>query len=579
MEYIKKIISVTKKNKNDYVSFLLFLMFISSFLETLTIGMIVPLVTSLIDQSSSSSIANYFYNFENVFWADSLSSIGEKNLILILLCIFFLVITLKTFISVFFVYYRGKFRFNLINNLANKIFSNYLNKPYNFFIKENSSILIRNCTSEIDIFASSADSLFILLNEIILFIFILFFLFLFNFQVTLFTIILFSISALIFLQLTKNKAIKLGKDRQLYKGKNFQFAREAFGAVKEINIYNKFSYFINQYLDTYKKISLISWSTDILQILPKNVFEYLMLLAVLVFVLFGVVFENNFEEIIIILTVYAAAGYKLLPGLNRIITTIQKLKISIPAINTVFIETKDNNFIKRNFKKKDIIFKNKIEIKNLTFGYTDKSNVLENLNFKIVKGKTIGVFGQSGAGKSTLLDLICGLYKNYSGSISVDDKNIDKLDSNWQSKIGYVPQNTYLFDGSFEKNIAFGELPNQINNEKIDFAIEASGLSGIINSFKEKKNKIIGEKGLSLSGGQRQRIGIARALYKNPEILILDESLNALDLDTEIKILDSIKKISNISVIIVSHRMSTLNECDEIYKVENKKINLFKNSK
>ena len=172
--------------------------------------------------------------------------------------------------------------------------------------------------------------------------------------------------------------------------------------------------------------------------------------------------------------------------------------------------------------------------------------------------------------------MICGLHKNYSGDFFIGEKKLQNLDSSWQNKIGYVPQNTYLFDGSIKKNIAFGETLDQINQDSLDLAVERSDLTELVNSFDEKIEKIIGEKGLSLSGGQRQRIGIARALYKNPEILILDESTSALDLSTEIKILNSLKKLNGQTIIIVSHRMSTLDFCNEIHKVENKKIHLFK---
>jgi len=303
-----------------------------------------------------------------------------------------------------------------------------------------------------------------------------------------------------------------------------------------------------------------------------------MFLAIFILIIFSFFLLKNTNNILITLTVYAAAGYKLLPCVNRIITNIQQIKLFIPAIDVVYDETRENN-TKQNIisSKQKIDFEKEIEIKNLTFSYKENLNILENLNFKIKKGKIIGIFGESGAGKSTLMDLICGLYKDYSGQINVDGKNIKDLNLNWQDKIGYVPQNTYLFDGSFEKNIAFGLDKDQINENDLSFAIKNSGLYELINSYKETKDKIIGEKGVTLSGGQRQRVGIARALYRNPEILVLDESLNALDLDTEIKILNSIKKFPNKTVIIVSHRMSTLEMCDEVYKVENKKIILTKN--
>ncbi len=552
-------------------------MFLSSLLETLTIGMMIPLISALTKNNFLDTINNYFeVDEENFFNAPFMQNFDEISLMLFFLIFFLIIITFKTFILIYFTYYKGKFKYGLINNLTGFLFSKYLYKPYNYFVKENSSLLIRNCTTEVDIFADAADSFFILLNELILIFFILTFLFIFNFKITFLALLFFVVFSLLFLQITKKKVFNLGKERQLYRGQNFKYARETFGAVKEIKIYNKFDFFFNQFLKTYKKISLINWHTTVLQILPKNILEYLMFLALAIFIYFNVYLQKNFNEIIITLTVYAAAGYKLLPGVNKIITTLQKLKLAVPAINVIYGETsiKNENYLNKNLEKID--FNNNFKIKNLTFGYRKDHNVLENLNFEIKKGKIIGIFGESGAGKSTLLDLICGLHKNYSGDFFIDEKKLQNLDSSWQKKIGYVPQNTYLFDGSIKKNIAFGETLDQINQDSLDLAVERSDLTELVNSFDEKIEKIIGEKGLSLSGGQRQRIGIARALYKNPEILILDESLNALDLSTEIKILNSLKKLDGQTIIIVSHRMSTLEFCDEIYKVENKKIELSK---
>ncbi len=580
MNLISKIISVIRENKNNSINFLIVLMLLSSFLETLTIGMVIPLMSLLTENNLSGYTAIFFQKIIN--FLDNKEFMGmsdDKNLTFLILVFFMIIICIKTFVLIYFGYHKGKFKYNLINGIANKIFSNYLNKPYNFFTKENSSILIRNCTSEVDLFAKSSDIILTLINEIILFIFILIFLFIFNFKITLVSLIFFTICAMLFIQVTKRKIIKLGKDRQLYQGKNFQYARETFGAIKEIIINNKYSFFLKQYLNTYQKISFVNWSREVLQILPKHLLEFIMFLVVFILIIISLIFLNDVKDVLVTLAVYAAAGYKILPGLNRIIISIQQIKISVPAINVVYDATRANNFFKNDMKLNKILkIKNNIDIKDLTFGYSKSLNILEKLNFKIKKGLIIGVFGESGAGKSTLMDLICGLHKDYDGTISIDKKDLKKLEYDCQFNIGYVPQNTYLFDGSFEKNIAFGQFDNEIHKEKLDFAINNSGLSDLINNFKEGKNKIIGERGLNLSGGQRQRVGIARALYTNPEILILDESLNALDLDTEIKILNSIKEIKGITVIIVSHRMSTLEQCDEIYKVKNKKIELFKDN-
>jgi len=578
MKNISKIISVVKKNKSNSIQLLIILILTSSLLETFTIGMIIPLISNLTESNLSGVVVDFFENFLDILInIDFLNFLNNENPIFLILGFFIVLIFLKTFIAVFFSYYKGKFKFNLLNKTASQIFSKYLNSSYNFFTKENSSVLIRNCTTEVDIFARSADLLLVLINELVLFFFILTLLLLFDYKATLFSLIFFTFFSFIFILLTRKKIMQLGKDRQLYRGKTYQFASETFGAVKEIIMYKKYNYFLNQFIDTYKKINLVNWYGEVLQILPKHMLELLMFLIIFIIIGLNFVLQGNINNIITTLAVYAAAGYKLLPSLNRIIVSIQQIQLSIPAINVVYDETRSASFEPlKNTVNNVVNFEKEIEIKNLTFGYEKNHNILENLNFKIKKGNIIGIFGKSGAGKSTLMDLICGLYENYSGVITIDKKNKENLAVNWENIIGYVPQNTYLFDGSFEKNIAFGQSVDQIQKDKLNLAIEKSELLELINSYKEKEKKIIGEKGLSLSGGQRQRVGIARAIYKNPQILILDESLNALDLDTELKILNLIKKISNITVIIVSHRMSTLDQCDEIYRVENKKINLFK---
>ena len=540
--------------------------------------MVIPLISELTSSSSTNIVGNFFeyiiFNLNNI----DLFLNNENTLILTVLFLFLIIILIKTFVLIFYIYYLGKFKYNLIINLTNKIFSNYLKKSYNFFLRENSSILIRNCTTEIDIFIRCSESLARIFNEIILFLFILTFLFLFNFKITVFSIIFFSIFGFLYLKYTKKRVYRLGVDRQFFRGKNFQYARETFGAIKEIIIYDKFLYFKKQYIDTYKKISLINWFTSIIETLPRHLLELLMFIGVFVLIFFNATLFNNSESILIILGVYAAAAYKLLPGINQIIVNLQQIKLYEPAINVVYDHSKFKNFTKINLKESKLIpFKEEIEIKNLTFGYNEKLTILEKANFKIKKGKFIGIFGDSGAGKSTLMDLICGVQKNFTGKIIVDKEPIN-FRNNKRLNIGYVPQNTYLFDGTIEKNIAFGFPNNEISIRKLNTAINNAGLSKLINSFKEKEKKLIGEKGLSLSGGQRQRIGIARALYNDPEIIILDESLNALDLDTELKIIQSMKKMIEKTVIIVSHRMSTLEQCDEIYKVENKNIHFFKKS-
>ena len=575
MKFIFQLFNVTKKNKDSSLIFLFFLIFLSTFLETLSIGMIIPLITNFNDGwfANYSFFFNDFFNSLANFLKFDITS-GNRYFIFIII-IFTIVITIKTLVIIFFTYQREKFKYLLINNLSKNFFSNYLSKPYSYFVEHNTSNLLRNCTSEVEVFARASLTLINLINELFLLLFIGLFLFIFNFTVTASSVIFFSVIFFLYLTFTEKISFKLGLDRQKYKGLQIKNVRESFGAVKEVMIYNKFSHFINQFKTTTALIGKNNLSSNVLRVLPRLFIEYFAILFILVTTVLNLIFFSNVEIFLLNLSVFFAAGYKLLPALNKILSYFQEIKLAIPAINIVYENTKKIEFKDIKFdQKKTITFDKELEIKNLSFFYTRNKNILKDLNLKISKGKFIGIFGKSGSGKSTLMDVICGLHNNYSGEILVDGKKV-KENLSWKENIGYVPQFTYLLDGNFEKNIAFGLDKNNINKDKLNLAIKTSGLLELVNSFEEREKKELGEKGLSLSGGQRQRVGIARALYNNPELIILDESLNALDLNTEVKIIESIKNLSK-TVIIISHRMSTLDQCNEIYELKDKGLILYK---
>ena len=218
-------------------------------------------------------------------------------------------------------------------------------------------------------------------------------------------------------------------------------------------------------------------------------------------------------------------------------------------------------------------------LKDLEFNYSQE-NILKNINIKIKKNTVIGLFGKSGSGKSTLVDLILGLRNPSKGKILIDnEKDINDLGQDWRNIIGYVPQNLYLLDDTLKKNIALGINLESIDELKILKAIKSSQLENFVkNNLDKGLETSVGERGVRLSGGQKQRIGIARALYKDPEILIFDEATSALDHDTEKKIIDTINTLKNKkTIIIISHRLSALNICDTIYELKDKTINIFKN--
>lgn len=221
-------------------------------------------------------------------------------------------------------------------------------------------------------------------------------------------------------------------------------------------------------------------------------------------------------------------------------------------------------------------FKNNIELRNIGMIYENNEvPALNKINIKICKGETIGIFGKSGSGKSTLVDIMLGLLKPTSGLVLVDNCNISNNKHQWQNLIGYVPQTIFLLDDSIKNNIAFGIPNNKISHDALNKAIDDAQIRELINELPNGLDTVVGERGVRLSGGQRQRIGIARALYKNPEILVLDEGTSALDYTTENNIMKSINAFKhNKTIIIIAHRLSTLENCDSLYEIN--KGNLIK---
>jgi ATP-binding cassette subfamily B protein len=206
----------------------------------------------------------------------------------------------------------------------------------------------------------------------------------------------------------------------------------------------------------------------------------------------------------------------------------------------------------------------------ISFKYNiEEINIINNLSFSIDKGDIVGIIGESGVGKSTVVDLISGLLTPNEGIITIDDSILtEKNIASWQKQIAYVPQNIYLSDSTIQENIAFGIQKNQINNKKLINAAKDAMIHESIELMPEKYNTLTGERGINLSGGQKQRIAIARALYKDAKILILDEATNALDEYNEMSILNLLKNNNNLlTIIIISHNNSTLSRCNKIIKI------------
>jgi len=316
---------------------------------------------------------------------------------------------------------------------------------------------------------------------------------------------------------------------------------------------------------------------NVISQLPRRVMEFFGILILSSLILFMIYIDLPSVKIIPIIAAFSVAFYRILPGINQILVALQNLSHGISTMKLISSDLKEINNINSDKIKEKISLEKNILLQDVNFKYPGKKDyIFENINLDILKGEVIGISGETGVGKSTLTDIIMGLVPINGGLIKLDNKTYKDNKILSSLKIGYVPQNIFLIDDTIEKNIILNTQKNSIN--KFNDALDISELNEFIASQENGAKTLIGENGLKISGGQKQRIGIARAIYSAPDILILDEATNGIDINKENKILKKIiSQLSKMTIIIISHKSTTLEYCDKVYEIREKKVVLKKN--
>ena len=563
---LKKIIS---KNHYNFSLFLLMLVLIGTFFEMMGIGALFPLLTFI-----STGNIDFFHNL-NIYFNLNLDTHNNNFLIkffaILILTIYFLKSLYLTFLS----YIFATFTKNIKIYLTIKLFKKYLSLNFLSMMQKNSNIAINTITKEVDELSSNfIIPLIILINEFIVATGILLFIIYLYPTTSIFLVGILSFFGFVFLLVSKKYNTIWGQKRLKYSELSLKNINQSLNAFKEIKLSRNQNTFVAK-LSDFINIKISSETKQsILDQIPRFWLEFITLISVLSYSFFFIS-TKQYSELIPIIGIFALAGFRILPSLNRIVTTLQIIRYGKASINKIYEEL---NFLKNN---KEIYSKSSftdtfksLSIQNLNFCYpNNKINILNNININISKNEFIGIVGESGSGKTTLINLISGLIRITKGSILVNNINLNDINTDWQKKIGYVPQNIFLLDDTIKKNIAFEINDSIISEEQINKSIKLAMLENFINELPENENTQIGERGNKLSGGQIQRIGIARALYNQPEILILDEPTSALDEKKEKKFIENLNKIkNNITIIIISHKYNAIKYCDKVFELFDGKI-------
>ena len=551
-----------------------FISFLLIIFETLSIVLIIPVISLVVDFENTQLNINFVQNLIENYDLNYQTSIFFALIILIVIFIF-----KNIFISYY--YFKSNYIIQLIRyKISEKLFQNYFYSKYQNFLQKNSALLLRNISNESEQSASFIEHLVNLISEILILSILFTLLLMIEFKATTIAFLIFLLSSIAYSKIFKETLSELGNKDVYHKGKSIQHILQIINNMKIIQLMGKQEKFLSKYNFHSKNLLNIKTKARFLSSLPRPIFEILIILSIAIVISFLVLRGADKEVIIFTLGVFGAVMFRTIPGISRSLTAYQNIKFLEPSVKVVIdeLEKSPKNRLqeKENSKISTILKFNQINFKNIAFNYEQKK-IFKNLNFEIKKNDVIGIIGESGTGKSTFVDILMGLLEPKDGELIVNHNKKLTKDKKWSNLFGYVPQNFYLMDDTIKNNICFGlEEKENFLESKLKEVIKICEIENFA-SLEETKTKNIGENGNKLSHGQRQRVAIARALFFDHEILILDEATSSLDIDTENKIINTLKNmIRKKTIIFISHRLNTLNICNKIFELKNFNLNQIK---
>lgn len=556
---------------------LIVLIFCGMLFEVFGLGALFPIVIGLLDVNAVREFINQHLDFLVPFT----QSFSDAMFIYVGLGSLIVLYILKSIFLVYLSYFQNDYLTKVARDNSNRLYEGYLNQTYAYFIKKNSSKIIKLFQVELNYLLSYLSALSFVITELSMSIAIVMTLVVIEPLGALMVSVFFGVMSILFYSTFKNRLSSFGEQREKYDGNISKNILESFQAIKEIKIKQKDHYFKSIHQENNSHKTRITRNQLIVGQLPRLFLEVIAVTGLTIFIVVLLLQGLETKKLISILTVFVAASFRMIPSLNRVLNGVQSMRFLQASIDTLHQEFSSFTPTSPEVKTKETnqIIKKNIRFEGLSFTYSNKKpNVLKGLNLNIAVGSSIGIIGGSGEGKTTLLDVLIGLLVPTKGRLFIDDIEITHENKvQWQKNIGYVPQMINLVDNSIKKNIAFGIPENEIDHKKLNLCIEKAQLTTFIASLENGVETVVGERGIQLSGGQRQRIGISRALYNDPEVLVFDEATSALDEDTEEQFMSAIERFKGEkTIIIVTHRLSTLRFCDEVYNLKQGKLSRHK---
>jgi ATP-binding cassette, subfamily B, bacterial PglK len=542
----------------------LFLMIVASVVEIFSIGLVMPFLTSLSEpEKVVSTLANLIPRLD-------LSMLNDSDLRLYLLLSFISMTIISGLIRYLLLFLQTRYAHAVGADIGLHVFSTKLHLPFKYHANTKSSKLIADIQRADEVVGQILFPILFIFSSIIMIVFIVLFLIFINPYVIFISIVFFTILYLLILKFTRNKIVNYGEVLNNNIPKRMKALQDGFGAVRDIIIDRSHEYFKDNFWKADRPYRAASASVQIFSAAPRFVVETFGMVFISLIAYISVAKNINFTDQLPLFGVMILAAQRMLPLAQQLYYSITSIRAYRPVFLEILESYNNKNLVF--YPEEEIIkYKDKIKINQISFRYgEDTPWLFEDANFEFSKGSSVGLIGESGSGKSAFIDILMGLIDPVKGHIEIDEKKITNNNLfSWWRKIAHVPQNVFLIDDSILENIFFASTSKKsISNAVI--AAENAQLKDLIDSLDDGIDTKVGERGSLLSGGQRQRIGIARALYRNPELLILDEATSSLDEQTEKKVIENIFAINpNMTIFMVTHKLSSLSRCDFVMNIEN----------
>ncbi len=566
----KKLVYILTPGERKIALMLLAMILVMAFLDMLGVASIMPLITLLTnpDIIETNSILKKTYEISEQF--------GIKNtnqfIFIFGILVFFLIIFSLGFKALT-IYVQIRFSAMREYSIGKRLVEGFLHQPYSWFLNRHSADLGKTVLSEVSLVISHGiKPVMNLITYSTITIMLVTLLILVDPKLSIIVGFILGLAYGIIYKLTRTFLKRIGEERMIANEERFRTITEAFGAAKEIKVSGLEKIYTERFANPAKTAAKHAASAQLIGNLPRYILEAIAFGGMVLMILYLMARSGTFIEALPIISLYAFAGYRLMPALQQIYVSMSQLRYIGSSLDSLYDDLRSFKSTYQFKKNETLQLQNSIKLNNINYSYPKSSKVaLKDINIIIPAKNTIGIVGATGSGKTTLVDIILGLFEPQTGTLEVDNVVITNDNRrNWQRSIGYVPQQIFLADDSVSANIAFGVDLEKIDQDAVERVAKIANLHDfVINELPKKYKTTIGERGVRLSGGQCQRIGIARALYHNPKILILDEATSSLDNLTEKAVMEAVHKLGDdITIISIAHRLSTVKKCDTIFLLE-----------